>query len=191
MDLIDLIKRQGEEINNLYDILDGVIKMFDDIQQENKILTNTLIHNNNNNINRINKRLNYMDINIEFNNTEQTHKKELLTRHIKIQLTDERKKNGLYKTDITKRVSRLKRENKEEVNTKIKLLQVDINKNDKNVEFISDILRNQNEIKLIQNNQINYRKKMDKIIQSLKNEIRIRTRNKNEKINSINGINII
>ena len=115
MDLIDLLRRQGQEISNLYKVLDSVIEMFDNIQQENKILTNTLIHNNNNNIVVINNRLNNMDIDIEFNNTEQTHKKELLTTQINLQLKEERRKNGLYKTDITKRLTKYKRENREDM----------------------------------------------------------------------------
>ena len=75
------------------------------------------------------------------------------------------------------------------IHDKINLLKVDIDKNNKNKDLLEATLQNKESIKNVDNSLIEYRKKMDKIIQSLKNEIKIRTRMKKEKI--VNGIGVI
>tara|TARA_R110000868_G_scaffold54184_3_gene169664 strand:- start:282 stop:842 length:561 start_codon:yes stop_codon:yes gene_type:complete len=183
MEYLDLIQNQSLEILNIYNTISDIININEETKeiQNNKIYALTI--NNNSNVEKINKRLNDMDLDIIDNDKIQSKKKEELTEKIRLELKENNKKNGIYKTELTKRLTKIDKEN----DNKITLLTVDINKNNKNKELELKIIELNDTIKSNQESFIEYQKKVEDKFDSLQREFRVRI-TQLASIKSIRGI---
>ena len=184
-----IIQELSNEICMIYDTLNKVLDNVDEIREEGRSNLLELIHTNNSNVELINKRLNGMDLDIIDNNKTQLIKQDKLSCDIDKQLKEERKKSGMYKIDLTKRLTRFNRENDTNLREKIGLLKVDVKKDNKDKEIIVKIMELEDNITEMGDNFSIYKKEMMNTIQALKREIKIRTKKTEDK--KIKGINII
>lgn len=186
---LEIIDCLSKDIIAIYDVINTLMDTIDGIETHNQDIISQFVKNNNENVEKINLRLNTMDLDIEENDKIQTGKKEKMCSDINSKLKEERKKNGLYKTDLIKKLSKINRENNN-INRKttdnMNLLQVEVSKNNKNKDILNRINSLQLELKESNDNFHNYKNTMIKTIDALKREIKIRTR-----IDKMNGIKII
>ena len=191
MELFSLINTQSQEIHNLYDIVNSIMDIVDSQHNNDKEYYDSITDNLNVNVDNVNKRLNQMDIDILNNDKEQTKKKEELCIMVDNKIKESNMKNGVYKTEISKKLSKIKddiKKTKEQFMEKLDMIKVDMTKNNKNKELIQKI-EELNEKQQKKDEAFNeYKKLMEQTIKGLKNEIRI---TKREKQGKIRGINII
>ena len=197
---LKLLQKQGDEISNLYKLINDIMEMFDGIQVKNIDNLQSLITQNNNNVEKLNIRLNQMDTDIEENNKSRTHQNKLAVGEMNTTYDNEKKKNTLYKSEITRKFNKLKESvdknidvNNKDIETNavnLDLLKVETDKNNINKLLEKRIkdLAEQSEHK--SKEMRDYKTEMVKTITSLKNEIKIRTRQAKVVESKVKGISI-
>lgn len=191
---LDLINNQSEVTSNIYDTIENIVDTLEKNKHNTKNYFTEIIEQTNENVEIINKRLNQMDLDIIDKNKLQSIKREQLSETLDNTIKENNKKNGIYKTEITKRLTRIKKETDVDIKDTNGLLngllkKVEINKKNEDKEMLLRI--KVLEEKLIIQCDIfdNYKKNMEKVIISLKKELRI-TRNMTKKKDVVKGLTI-
>ncbi len=167
----------GESVEVLYDTIEKMFDVIDKTQEQNRKYLIKLIETSNRNVELVNDRMNNMDLDIEIKDREQSDKRLILSDNVDKVLKEERKKNGTYKTDITKRFNKFKKENEVVVTQEIGIIEVD--RNNKNKEMIIHVRQLEEEVKQNKEDLKKYKEHMVKIIIAVKTEMKIRSRKHN------------
>ena len=195
---MNTLKIYLDEVNNLYKVIDEVMEMFNSIQTKNIENLQSLITQNNTNIEKTNDRLNQMDLEIEDNNKLRIEKNKKTVIELNETYDNEKKKNTSYKSELTKKFNKLKGmlDTGIDVNNKdiltntntIELLKVETKEN-KNKELEHKIRELEERLRESNEDFTKYKDDMIKTITALKNEIKIRTRQIKVE-NKVKGISI-
>ncbi len=180
---LEALMCMGESVEVLYDTIEKMFDVIDRTQEQNRKYLIELIKTSNRNVELVNDRLNNMDLDIEIKDREQSSKRLVLSDNVDKVLKEERKKNGTYKTDITKRFNKFKKENEVVLTQEIGIVEVD--RNNKNKEIIVHMRQLGEEIKQSKEDLKKYKEHMVKIIIAVKTEMKIRTRKNNHNTISI------
>ena len=188
MDLINIISSQTNEIRLIYETIGEMINDNEMDKAISKVYYMGVIGNANENVEIINNRLNQMDLDIIENDKLQSIKRLELSETIDNTIKENNKKNGLYKTELTKRLSKIKRETSEEyigLTNGIGLLKVDVAKNNKNKELQLQVNNLTETLKTQAEEFALYKIEMEKVYISLRKEMRITRQMKIEKTKSL------
>lgn len=169
MDYLDIIQNQADEIKNMYsvlgDIMEDVEYNFDE-NEENEKMLNEFILISNKNTNLLTAKLERMDTDIFTIN--KTH-----AEYMDEKFRENNKKNGLYKSELTKKVNGFKND----LDKDLLQLKEDVGKNNSTEERMLEV-----EEKLTE-----YQKSVNLTFEALKRELRI---TRNMKIQKIKGLSI-
>jgi hypothetical protein len=171
MDLIDIIKKQTEEINKIYIIIDDLLDNENDKIED---YLKKLIDINNQNVSIINQRLDDMDLAILDEKRLLLKSKKELTKNVNNQMDKLSVYSKNHEKEITKKLAMIKGTLSERVD----LERVDIKKvkNDsdmKNKKLINRISALEDELIKRENEFDKYKKEMEEIHTSLRREMRL------------------
>lgn len=179
MEYLNLINQQSTEIINIYDTIGEIIDNTENEMHNQSIVNNKIVEHTNENVKAINKRLNQMDLDILDNDKLQSKKREELSETLDKIIKENNQKNGLYKTDLTKRLSKIKRETDEDIkkaNGDLGLIKVEMSKNNRNKDLEMQLRESRENLDKLSTEFLSYKKEMEIIVVSLRKECRI-TRN--------------
>lgn len=179
MEYLNLINQQSTEIINIYDTIGEIIDNTENEMHNQSIINNKIVEHTNENVKAINKRLNQMDLDILDNDKLQSKKREELSETLDKIIKENNQKNGLYKTDLTKRLSKIKRETDEDIkkaNGDLGLIKVEMSKNNRNKDLEMQLRESRENLDKLSTEFLSYKKEMEIIVVSLRKEMRI-TRN--------------
>lgn len=184
--LLDLIQNQSSEILNIYTMLDEVMENLENEQIKGDKRISILIDHTNDNVETINGRLNHMDLNqINYDRKIDIKDKELTTK-IEITLKENNKNNSLWKIDLSKRLTKIKKETDNDIKVNLNKLSK-IEDSDKSVILLQHIKELEDSIKNNNKEFIVYKKMIDETFKALKRELRI-TRTIANKKGNVKGL---